>query len=252
MIPRILQIGPIPINSFGLMVALGFFAGMYVLARSFERNGLPPELAEKYVIAAAISGLLGARLWFIMIYYGEINRPFIEVLFSSAGFVFYGGFLIALATLFILTRIDKISFAKFIDSVGPTMAIGYAIGRVGCQLSGDGDYGLATTSFWGMSYAQGVVPTPPGIEAFPTPVFESVMALLVCAVLLKVEKDRLLQAPFSRFGLYLLFMSIERFLIEFIRIEDRYAYGLSEAQLIAVGLFLVGLILTLRNRFVSA
>ena len=246
MIPQILYLGPLPINSFGLMVALAFFAGIYTLGRSFERNGIPAKLAEKYVITAAVAGLLGARLWFILIYFAELNISLFEILFSDAGFVFYGGFIIGLISLMILSRIDKISFFSFLDSIGPTLALGYAIGRVGCQLSGDGDYGFAVDGILGMSYSQGVVPTPAGVEVYPTPIYESILSLIICAVLLNVEKFRRLKKPLSYFGLYLLLMSVERFLVEFIRVEDKYAYGLSEAQFIALGLFFLGLILVVR------
>ena len=230
------------------MVALAFFAGIYTLSRSFERNGIPGKLAEKYVITAAIAGLLGARLWFIAIYFNEINMSLKDILFSDAGFVFYGGFIIGLTCLIILSRIDKISFFSFLDSIGPTLALGYAIGRVGCQLSGDGDYGMHVDGILGMSYSQGVVPTAPGQQAVPTPIYESILSLIICAVLLNVEKYRRLTKPLSYFGLYLLLMSVERFLVEFVRIEDRYGYGLSEAQYIAIGLFALGLILVVRPR----
>ncbi|MCB0319140.1 MAG: prolipoprotein diacylglyceryl transferase [Bdellovibrionales bacterium] len=247
MIPQIFKIGPLPINSFGLMVALAFFAGIYVLGRSFSRNGISADLAEKYVISAAFSGLLGARIWFVLIYHNELNSSLFKALISDAGFVFYGGFLIGLLTLGIMTFIDKISITSFLDSIGPTLALGYAIGRVGCQLSGDGDYGRVTSGVWGMSYSQGVVPTPPGVLVIPTPVYESILSLAIFFILYRVETNRTFKKPLSYFGLYLVLMSVERFLIEFIRIEDRYIYNLSEAQFIAIGLFLAGIALVSRS-----
>lgn len=241
MIPEILSIGPIPINSFGLMVALALLAGIYRLAISFQRHGINPDLSERYVLTAGFVGLLGARIWHIVENYSDLKDDLLGAILSSAGFTFYGGFLVACVVLFFMSRRDKLPLAPFLDSMGPALALGYAIGRLGCQLSGDGDYGMATTSLWGMSYSTGVVPTPPGILAYPTPLFESTLSLLVLALLSHLERRP--SRPFRKFGAYLALISIERFLVEFLRINPRLLFGFSEAQLLAVGIFLVGLLL---------
>lgn len=241
MIPQIISLGPIPINSFGLMVALSLLAGVYQLSKSFERAGLPVDLAERYVFTSVIVGLIGARLFYLIEYYDDIQHDLVGAIFSSAGFTFYGGFILSAVVIYIMARKDKLPLVKFVDSVGPTLALGYAIGRLGCQLSGDGDYGIATTSWLGMSYETGVIPTPPGILVFPTPFYESAISLMILYFLLKVEMKASWSKPFAKFGLYLALMGVERFLVEFLRVNPRYTFGFSEAQYIALGLILLGL-----------
>jgi phosphatidylglycerol:prolipoprotein diacylglycerol transferase len=244
MIPTLLELGPIPVRSFGLMIALALFAGALRLARSFSRYGIDPALAERYVTAGGISGLVGARLWHIGENWNVYRHDLVSALTASAGFTFYGGFIIATVCVYILARRDGTNIAKLCDALGPCLALGYAIGRLGCQLSGDGDYGMPTTGFWGMSYSTGVVPTLPGELVYPTPLFESAISLVVLAVLSLVEKsDTFLAKGYQRFGLYLVLISIERFSVEFLRINPRLALSLSEAQWIALGLMVAGSVL---------
>ena len=165
---------------------------------------------------------------------------------ASAGFTFYGGFIVAAIVVYTLARRDGVPVARLCDALGPCLALGYAVGRLGCQLSGDGDYGIPTTSWWGMSYETGVVPTGPGVRVYPTPLFESAAALVVTWIVSAVEVSNRLSAPLRRFGLYLSLMSVERFTLEFLRPNPEALWGLSEAQIIAVGLFVIGGLFLLR------
>jgi phosphatidylglycerol:prolipoprotein diacylglycerol transferase len=241
MIPTIIEIGPIPVRSFGLMVALALFAGAVRLAISFSRYGIDPRLAERYVTAAGLSGLLGARVWHILENWSYVKHDLFGALFASAGFTFYGGFIIATIALYVMARRDGVPIARFCDALGPALALGYAVGRLGCQLSGDGDYGSATSGFWGMSYATGVVPTLPGERVYPTPLFESTVSLLVVFLLSYVERsERLFALPLQRFGLYLALISLERIWVEVFRINPVVVWRFSEAQLIGCMLLLIG------------
>jgi phosphatidylglycerol:prolipoprotein diacylglycerol transferase len=256
MIPQLFHIGPLPVNSFGLMVALAVFAGIPILASSFRRNGIDPRFAEKYAVAAGVSGFIGARVWYLIVNTHHIledasyTTSMVEWLstvaghvFANAGFIFYGGFVVAAVTLWIMMKRDRILPSLFVDSMGPALALSYAIGRVGCQLSGDGDYGVATSSWVGMSYETGVVPTPPGVRAYPAPFFESIMSVLVFMLLTRIEEKGMLKRPYSRFGLYLAAMSCERFLIEIIRLNPRFSTGISQAQFFALTFLVLGLVL---------
>jgi phosphatidylglycerol:prolipoprotein diacylglycerol transferase len=243
MIPNVLELGPLPIRSFGLMVALALFAGALRLAASFARYGIDRRLAEKYVTAAGISGLLGARLWYIAENWSLVRYDFFGALFASAGFTFYGGFIIGSIVLCVMARRDGVGVARFCDAFGPALALGYAIGRLGCQLSGDGDYGSTTEGFWGMSYATGVVPTPAGVRVYPTPLFESAISLAIVFVLSWVEQSRTaLTKPLQRFGLYLALISLERIFVEVFRINPEVLAGLSEAQVIGAALLCLGVL----------
>jgi phosphatidylglycerol:prolipoprotein diacylglycerol transferase len=244
MIPSIIEIGPIPIRSFGLLVALALFAGAVRLSISFSRYGIDPRLAERYVTAAGISGLLGARLWHIAENWSYLKHDLFGALFASAGFTFYGGFIVAAVVVYILAKRDRVPIGRFCDSLGPALALGYAVGRLGCQLSGDGDYGSATTGFWGMSYATGVVPTLPGERVYPTPLFESAVSLAIVFLLSYVERgNRFFNRSFQRFGLYLVCISLERIWVEVFRINPVVVWRLSEAQVIGGMLLLLGTVL---------
>jgi phosphatidylglycerol---prolipoprotein diacylglyceryl transferase len=249
MIPQVFSIGYFPVNSFGLMVALSLIVGTFCLAQSFREAGIDQKYAEKYVFTGGISGLLGARIWYLAEHFAEIKHNFFGALFSSAGFTFYGGFIIAFVILYILSKKDKVPQAKLLDSVGPTLALGYAIGRLGCQLSGDGDYGIETDSFLGMSYSTGVVPTAPGITVYPTPFFESFICICIFFLLKRLRNFSFFQLPYRQFSAYLIFISLERFLIEFLRINPKHSIffthsiRLSEAQVVSLGLGLLGVAL---------
>lgn len=212
-----------------------------MLSMSFKRNGIDPKFGEKYALWGVISGLLGARIWSLLHRIDDVMKDPVGEIFSGAGFIFYGGFITATVVLLLLCKKDKIKVSSFLDSLGPTLALGYAIGRVGCQLSGDGDYGVITDSFLGMSYKTGVIPTPENFLAWPTPIFESLMALIICALLLSLESiPQWKETPYRRFGAYLTLISMERFIIEFFRRNPRIELGLSEAQFIAIGLTVIG------------
>ena len=262
MIPTVFQLGPLPVHSFGLMIALAVVAGVIRLQRSFAIRGIPEQLAERYVIAAALSGLIGARVWYVATYPEARSAGLVEALLSSGGFVFLGGFIVALLTLVVLAKLDRIEITALLDALGPAMALGYAIGRLGCQLSGDGDYGLTTTSWIGMSFESGVVPTPPGILVYPTPFFESVLALITLWLLTRAEARVWWRGKLRVFGAYLVLSGVARFIVEFWRINpvleldwiSRWVgiTGLSEAQHISAALMLGGigiLITTLLVRF---
>lgn len=247
MIPEIFSLGPIPVNSFGLMVALAIFSASILLAKSFQVNGLNSNLAEKYVLTGGIGGLVGARLWYVFVdNYSELKNDLFSALISSAGFTFYGGFIISGILLLILIILDKIKVSSFVDATGPALALGYAIGRLGCQLSGDGDYGIETTSILGMSFSTGVIPTAPGVLVYPTPLYESTICILILFLLLHVERLTSWQlAPGARFGLYLSLVALERFFVEFIRINPEVVGTLSQAQVISLFIFSFGIFLIL-------
>ncbi len=236
-------------RSFGLMVALALFVGAARLAKSLQHYGIDPRLAERYVTAAGLSGLLGARLWYIGENWSLLRHDLFGALFASAGFTFYGGFIIAAVVVYSLAKRDGTDMGKFCDALGPCLALGYAVGRLGCQLSGDGDYGSATYGFWGMSYSTGVVPTLAGERVYPTPLFESSLSIMIVFILSYIERgEKILARGFQRFGLYLVLISIERVVVEFLRINPPVLLGFSEAQVIGASLSLLGLLLIVMPR----
>lgn len=232
MFPEI-DLGPITLQTFGLVTALAFIAGGWIVALRLRELGAPADWAYEIALAAGVGGLLGAKLWFAL----EEGNWSLGQLFSGTGLVWYGGALGGAAAVGVYARWRRILNATLFDMCSPALAAGYAIGRIACQLSGDGDYGKPTDAWWGMGYPDGTVPTPPGVDVQPAPVFEA-LAMAVVAALLWRWRDRF--KPGVLFGAYLLFSSTERFLIEFVRRNEPVAAGLTLAQVVSVAMALVG------------
>lgn len=243
MIPVIIHLGPIPINSFGLLLVLALLAGWKRLEHDLAWAGEDPQQAERMVFWAGVGGIVGARLAFVGSFPGALASDPLGTIFGGAGFVFYGGLLGGtLAVVYIIKRAGG-SVARYSDLVVPTLAIGYAVGRIGCQLSGDGDYGVPSALPWAVSYAQGVIPTPPGLRVHPTPVYETLAALGIAFILSSALRQGRFKHAGQLAGLYLVLTSLERFVVEYWRIEPIVAAGLTQAQIWAIALSAFGLLL---------
>jgi phosphatidylglycerol---prolipoprotein diacylglyceryl transferase len=261
MIP-FLHLGPLTIPTFGLMVATGLLVAAYILQADFNRRRAqlqkynPSKSAKDegakdegfFIIGiAGLAGLVGARLYHVL----ESPRELIadpSVLISRFGFAWFGGFLGGFVALAILAGRYRIPLLEFLDLCSPAAAAGYAIGRIGCLLSGDGDYGVPTTLPWGMSFPKGVVPTMERVH--PTPLYEFLIWLVIGAILWHLGKRTLsgMGHKGEVFCGYLILTGIARFLIEFIRINPRSFFGLSNAQAASLVSIVIGLILLWRIR----
>jgi len=259
MIP-FLHLGPLTIPTFGLMVATGLLVAAYVLQADFNRRrgqlqkytspknaGAAVDKDEGFLIIgiAGLAGLVGARLYHVL----ESPRELIanpSVLISRFGFAWFGGFLGGFLALAFLARRFRIPLLEFLDLCSPAATVGYALGRIGCLLSGDGDYGVPTNLPWGMSFPNGVVPTIERVH--PTPVYEFFIWFAIAAFLWWLGKRALSGAGPSGevFCGYLILTGIARFLIEFIRINPRSFFGLSNAQAASLVSILIGMILLWR------
>jgi phosphatidylglycerol:prolipoprotein diacylglycerol transferase len=244
-IPVIFNLGPIPINSFGLMMVFCFMGAWRRLVLSLEAAGENPDIAEKMVVTGAISGIIGSRVNYIISNFSEFLKDPAAMIFTGAGFVFYGGFIIAFVSICIFVKMRGKSLSQYADLAAPCLAIGYGIGRIGCHLSGDGDYGKRTDSILGFSYSLGVSPTPRGVLVHPTPIYESLLAFLLCGVLLELQKRKVFSKNGQLFGLYILCSSVFRYFIEDLRIEPITKYGITEAQVTSLVLIVPALLLTL-------
>jgi phosphatidylglycerol:prolipoprotein diacylglycerol transferase len=239
MYPYLAEIGPLTIGSFGVMVALAFLSALLVLKAEFRRRGLEPELAESLVTGAMIGGLVGAKLYFVLFETPSDYtwRQTLDVLFSGSGVTFYGGFALAALTAIAIIRRKGAPMAPVADSIGMALALGYAVGRIGCQLAGDGDYGGPTDLPWAMSYPNGVVPTLEMVH--PAPVYETILGLAVFSILW-FTRTRILTSGLS-FCLYLILSAAARFAVEFVRINPPVVGPLTAAQLISLCLVLLGI-----------
>ncbi len=227
-----IHLGPITLQTFGIMFALAFLAAGAILARRLQEWGKPTDWAYELILFALVGGLVGARGYWL-VQNGE-SLSFGNVL-GGSGLIWYGGLAGGIvAVLLWAWRRNFLSLA-LVDMAGYGLALGYAIGRIGCQVSGDGDYGKAWDGPWAMSYPDGTVATTE--EVHPTPVYETLAMAGVAYVLWRL-RDRLTGGLL--FALYLVLAGAERLLVEFIRRNEDVALGLTQAQLISVGMILAG------------
>jgi phosphatidylglycerol---prolipoprotein diacylglyceryl transferase len=257
MIPILFKIGPLTVYSYGLMMALGFIAADYVISLDLGRRGYNPDYASTLVVWAAVVGIAGSRLLDVFNNFSEYLAHPWTIIFSGSGFVWYGGLIGGLIAVSLVARYHGIPVLTMGDICGPALAIGQAIGRIGCQLAGDGDWGLPSKLPWAMTYPRAIVGWGPetvlkldshgnlvsgfypGVRVHPAPIYETILYLGVFAILWSARKK--VQVEGRIFYLYLILAGACRFLVEFVRINPRVLFGLSEAQLIAIGMIAVGI-----------
>ena len=276
--PILFKIGPLTVYSFGAMMALAFLTANYVLSSEARRRGWDQKHISRFTFIALVGGIVGAKLFSLLEDFGDfINDP-VAHLFSPSGLTFYGGFIVATLAIFWYIKKHKLPLKPIIDAIAPAVFLAYGIGRIGCQLAGDGDYGIPTKSFVGMHYSNGTAkPTnvfrPYFVEhpdkaaewnydslaainvrqddlcikvtafdevvtAHPTPLYELAAAVL-CFIWLWSMRKKWQLSEGKLFGMTVLLMGIERLLVEFLRINPEYL-GLSQAQWISVGMILYG------------
>jgi phosphatidylglycerol---prolipoprotein diacylglyceryl transferase len=235
--PEIHLLG-ISIKTFGVAFALGFLACGGLIARRLRELGDPPDWAYEIVFAALVGGVVGARGYYLVQNYGRVKHDLIGSIFSGSGLVWYGGAIGGAIGVIAWMRWRRVLEARIVDMTATALALGYAIGRIGCQVSGDGDYGIRSSLPWAMGYPHGTVPTPPGVRVQPTPIYETIAMCLVAYALWRL-RDRV--RPWVVFALYLVLSGLERFLVEFIRRNSEVFAGLTAPQLESLALFAIGL-----------
>jgi len=258
MYPELFKIGPFTVYSYGLMLGIAFITASWILTKEIERKKLNANIATEITILAIIFGIIGAKLFHLFENFDAFLEDPVGMAFSPGGLTFFGGLIVAVMAIWIYARKKKIPFLYLADAAAPALALAYGIGRIGCHLAGDGDYGIPTDLPWGTNYENGTVPPsvmfqgseiaqnyPDGIlpdntPLHPTPIYEFLICLLIFGILWRLRKNEWVQGKLFMF--YLIFISIERFSVEFIRLNPRLLFGLSEAQLISVVLFTVGAI----------
>lgn len=238
MIPEI-SLGPITLQTFGLMFAASFIVSGWIVHKRLGEIGKPPDWAYEMVFAALIGGLVGARVYFMIDNYDSVKDDLFGNIFSGSGLTWYGGALGGALGVILWAWWRKFLNLWLVDMCAPALAAGYAVGRIGCQLSGDGDYGKPWDGPWAMGYPDGVVPTDPGVTVHPTPIYE-ILAMGIGAFVLWHLRDRFRLGIL--FAIYLIYAGTERFLVEFLRRNTEAALGLTAAQLESLIVILAGLV----------
>jgi phosphatidylglycerol---prolipoprotein diacylglyceryl transferase len=240
-----IHLGPLTLQTFGIAFALAFVASGSLFARRLYELGKPVDWAYEGIFAALIGGLVGSRLDYIVQNWDQVSGDVFGNVFSGSGLVFFGGLIGGAVGVLIWARWRGFVGWTLLDSAAAPIAIGYTVGRIGCQVSGDGDYGEPSDLPWAMAYPDGTVPTTQ--EVHPTPVYETFTMGLVTLLLWNL-RDRL--APGLVFGLYLFLGGLERFLVEFIRRNDVVLAGLTIPQLFSVAMMAGGAALLVSRRHV--
>jgi phosphatidylglycerol---prolipoprotein diacylglyceryl transferase len=234
MYPVLFHIGDFPISTFGLMMATAFLVGSWITARRMKEVGLDPDLATTLLVYVMLGGIAGSKLYFAIDVSIREGRPFADLLFARDGITWYGGLILGTVVGAIGARIHGVSVVQMMNCIAPAVAVGQAIGRVGCFLVGD-DYGRPSDLPWAVAFPRGAPPTEPGVRVHPTQVYEILWLLPVAFVLWK-RRDR---SPFL-FGEYLVANGLGRLVIETLRVNPRVLGGLTEPQIVGLALIVGG------------
>ncbi len=243
MYPVLFHAFGVPIESFWAAVFFGFLAALFVARSELRRQGHDTGAAYDLIFWAYVGGFIGARLFLVVTDWEQFHRDPFALLLSGSGWVWQGGVMGGVVAVALKARALGLPLGDVADLAGPCLAIGQAIGRIGCQLAGDGDYGVATSLPWGMSYPEGVVPTTERVH--PTPIYEAVLYLLIFTVLWR-QRTRP-HPPGSLFAQYLFLTGAGRFAVELVRRNPVVGLGLTLAQWISLVSMAVGAALLVRG-----
>lgn len=248
--PVLLQFGDFKLYSFGLMAALAMIVPGLVLVRPLiRRRGVSADFAYELIVAAGVGGFVGARIYYLIENYAAIKADFWGTAFGGIGFVWYGGLIGGFLAVVGWTLVRHIPLDVIANAMAPAVAMGYAIGRIGCQLAGDGDYGKVSGLPWAMGYPHGTVPTPPGERVQPTPIYEVIVMSFVVWILWRLA-TRYDKSGWWTFGWFLMLSAVERFAVEFVRRNPVWFAGLTQPQWTAIVSVIIGagLVIALRKR----
>ena len=225
----------ISIKTFGIMFALGFLAAGAVLARRLREQGRSVDWAYEIIFCGLIGGLVGSRLYYLVQHSDQFRGDPLGTTFGGTGLVWYGGAIGGAIAVLLWARRRGMFNVSLLDLCAVPLALGYAIGRIGCQVSGDGDYGQRSDVPWAMAYPHGTVPTTEKVH--PTPIYETLAMGLIAWALWRY-RDRV--QPGILFAWYLVLSGAERLLVEFVRRNEEVFAGLTVPQLESIGLMIIG------------
>ena len=244
MYPVLFRIGDVVISSYSVMVLLAFLVGYWLGGAELRRKGLNGNLADLLLIPCVLGGIGGAKVLFLV-----QNVTLSEILsdplrYLSSGLTFYGGLIGALILIGLVVWWRKVSYWAVTDSIAPGLVLAYGIGRIGCLLVGD-DYGIPSNLPWAMAFPQGAPPTTERVH--PAQVYDTLLMIGLFLFLWKIRKKERPNGWLS--SVMFILLGIERFFIEFIRnTSPSFIPGLSQAQLISVGIIILGVLKLIQLR----
>jgi phosphatidylglycerol:prolipoprotein diacylglycerol transferase len=235
MYPTLFRIGDFDVTTFGAMVAIGALVGLWIFGRELARSGLPASASDA-AMAGVFGGLLGAKLLWVAEHVGD--EPFRALLFSRGGMSWFGGLAGGIVTALIVMKWQRLPLIATLAAATPALAIGHAIGRIGCFLVGD-DYGRPSNLPWAVAFPRGLPPTDARVH--PTQLYE--MAALFVVAWLLIRWRRRGVADSIVLGRYLVLAGAIRFAIEFIRVNERILGPFTLAHLVSLALIFAGAML---------
>jgi phosphatidylglycerol:prolipoprotein diacylglycerol transferase len=239
MYPTLFRIGDFEVTSFGVLVAVGALVGLWVFGRELARSGLPDDATDA-AVAGVIGGLVGAKVLWTIEFMGE--QPVADLLFSRGGLSWFGGLLGGVGTgLWMLNR-KGVPIVPALAAATPALAVGHAIGRVGCFMVGD-DYGRPSDLPWALPFPQGLPPT--FVPVHPTQMYEALALAAIAWALIRWRREGVDDG--AVLGRYFVLAGSTRFLIEFLRINLQILGPFTLAQVIAAALVLTGVWLMRRS-----
>jgi phosphatidylglycerol:prolipoprotein diacylglycerol transferase len=264
MYPVLFEFGSFTISSFGAMMVIAFMTANYILKKDVISEGYKGHIAEDITFRAAIGGILGAKIYYIIenintghaasnieglvniisgIFTLNIDRISFGIQNFGAGLVFLGGFIGGTIAVCLYAHKVKISILKVCDWVAPVLILGHGIGRIGCFLVGD-DYGIPTDLPWACSFPKGLPPTTDYVH--PTQIYEMLAYFIIFFYLRYIKKNQRFKGEVIYE--YLFLGGISRFLVEFIRTNNKYIFNLSGAQIISLIMIILGSYYLWKNR----
>ena len=233
MFPVLFRVGSFELTSFGAMMAVAALVGVWIFRRELLRSNLP-ETGVDAAVAGVLGGLAGAKLLWVAEHLHE--EPALQLLFSRGGLSWFGGLVGGIGAGLAVMAWRQLPVVRVLSAATPALAIGHAIGRIGCFLVGD-DYGRPSNLPWAVAFPRGLPPT--SVRVHPTQLYEAALLVPVAWLLFRWRR----QGADDRFvlGCYLLITSVLRFMIEFIRVNERVGLGLTVAQWACFGLIITGL-----------
>lgn len=240
------------VSTYSIMLMLAFLTASYLIPRELKRRGLKPEVSDWIILLAVAGAIVGSKIGFVFEIWNEIwlpGRPegffdklsqilfhyrgmadrypgestgLWEALFSGGGLVFYGGLAVTFAVLYAYLRYNRLEVWRYGDAFMPSLAVGYAIGRLGCLISGDGCFGYAASvniPVLTMVYGSGAVMNSAGVNVWNTPVIESIASTVLFLFFMYWMRFKNFR-PGMMTAVFLIFNGVARFLVEFLRIND--------------------------------
>lgn len=240
--PIAFTLGPLTVRWYGVMAAVGFLMAVMFIQFNRKEAKLTSDQASNMIFIAMISGVLGSRIFYVIQFWEQFRDNWADIVrIDKGGLVFFGGFILALISLYTYCRKIKVDFIKVFDIMTPAMTIGHACGRIGCFLNGC-CFGTVTKSWFGVTYPLYSEPYMryPGAALHPVQLYEAFFNIVTCGVMFfLVRKVRYKGVPT---GAYFISYGVLRFIIEFFRGDNAKIFGLTIAQYIGIGVIIMGTI----------